>query len=80
MSEFARQAKANGFGLVTWTVERSYPLSSGGGWYYTGIQDIINNDGDMYRLIDVLYREVGVKGIFSDWPASVTYYANCRGI
>lgn len=80
MSEFARQAKAHGFGLVTWTVERSYPLSSGGGWYYTGIHDITNNDGDMYKLIDVLHKEVGVKGIFSDWPASVTYYANCRGI
>ena len=23
---------------------------------------------------------LGVKGIFSDWPATVTYYANCMGI
>jgi glycerophosphoryl diester phosphodiesterase len=22
---------------------------------------------------------VGVRGIFSDWPATTTYYANCMG-
>jgi hypothetical protein len=26
-----------------------------------------------------MIREVGVKGVFSDWVASVTYYANCFG-
>jgi glycerophosphoryl diester phosphodiesterase len=28
----------------------------------------------------VLARDVGIKGIFSDWPATVTYYANCMGL
>jgi glycerophosphoryl diester phosphodiesterase len=32
------------------------------------------------KVIDVLAREVGVLGIFSDWPAALTYYANCMGI
>ena len=27
-----------------------------------------------------LGQEVGVEGIFSDWPATVTYYANCFGL
>jgi glycerophosphoryl diester phosphodiesterase len=31
-------------------------------------------------VIDVLAREVGVLGIFSDWPAALTYYANCMGV
>jgi glycerophosphoryl diester phosphodiesterase len=31
-------------------------------------------------VIDVLAQQVGVKGIFSDWPATVTYYANCMGL
>ena len=31
-------------------------------------------------LLDVLAREVGVLGVFSDWPATVTYYANCMGL
>ena len=29
------------------------------------------------NVIDVLAREVGVIGVFSDWPATTTYYANC---
>jgi glycerophosphoryl diester phosphodiesterase len=31
-------------------------------------------------VIDVLARDVGVLGIFSDWPAAVTFYANCTGL
>lgn len=79
-SEFAKQAKANDFGLITWTIERSGLLKNGGGWYYTGINDITNNDGDVYTLVDVLAQQVGVKGIFSDWPTTTTYYANCHGL
>ncbi|WP_395144189.1 glycerophosphodiester phosphodiesterase family protein [Moraxella atlantae] len=79
-SEFAKQAKAQGLGMIAWTIERSGPLATGGGWYYTGINDITNNDGDLYNLVDVLAKDVGVKGIFSDWPATTTYYANCNGL
>ena len=32
------------------------------------------------KLLDVLAQDVGVKGVFSDWPATVTYYANCMGL
>ena len=31
-------------------------------------------------VLDVLARQVGIIGIFSDWPAAVTYYANCMGL
>ena len=41
---------------------------------------VIDNDGDEYKVIDALARKVGVLGIFSDWPAVVTYYANCMGL
>jgi len=34
----------------------------------------------MYELLDVLAQDVGIVGIFSDWPATVTYYANCMGL
>jgi glycerophosphoryl diester phosphodiesterase len=30
--------------------------------------------------MDVLAREVGVRGIFSDWPATVGFYAGCMGL
>ena len=79
-SIYAKQAKAHGLKIITWSLERSGPLAQGGGWYYTGLEDAINNDGDMMNYIDVLAQDVGVMGIFSDWPATVTYYANCKGL
>ena len=79
-SEYARQAKAAGLGIITWTLERSGPLSTGGGWYYQSIADAVKDDGAMYELLDVLAQDVGVAGVFSDWPATVTYYANCMGL
>ncbi|NSX56588.1 glycerophosphodiester phosphodiesterase family protein [Parasulfitobacter algicola] len=79
-SEYAKQAKDADLNIITWTIERSGPLNTGGGWYYQSIADVTDNDGVMFELIDVLAQDVGVVGIFSDWPATVTYYANCMGL
>ena len=79
-SELAVQAKAAGLEIITWTIERSGPLKDGGGWYYQSISDLTDSDGVMYEYIDALAQDVGVVGIFSDWPATVTYYANCMGL
>ena len=32
------------------------------------------------RALDALAQDVGVAGVFSDWPATVTFYANCMGL
>lgn len=79
-SRYARRAKLAGLDIITWTLERSGFLYSGGGWYYQTTSGVINNDGDMFNVLDVLARRVGILGIFSDWPATVTYYANCMDI
>ena len=79
-SEWAKQAQAAGLNIITWTLERSGPLINGGGWYYQSVADVINSDGDMFELVDVLAQDVGVAGIFSDWPATVSYYASCMGL
>ena len=79
-STYAAAAKAAGLDIITWTLERSGRLDEGGGWYYQTIADAIDNDGDMLVLLDVLAKQVGIRGIFSDWPATVTYYANCMGL
>jgi glycerophosphoryl diester phosphodiesterase len=79
-SAYAKAAKEAGLDIVTWTIERSGPLGSGGGWYYQSIKDAVSSDGDMLKLLDVLAKDVGIRGIFSDWPATVTYYANCMGL
>jgi glycerophosphoryl diester phosphodiesterase len=41
---------------------------------------VTNSDGDTFALLDVLAKKVGVLGVFSDWPATTTYYANCMGL
>ena len=78
-SKYARRAKAAGLDIITWTLERSGLLKDGGGFYYQTVTDAIDNDGDAYVALDVLAQDVGILGIFSDWPATVTYYANCKG-
>ncbi len=79
-SDFAWGARLLGFDIITWTLERSGTLTDGGGYYFQTITDAIRGPGDYYRLLDVLARRVGIIGIFSDWPGTVTYYANCMGL
>jgi glycerophosphoryl diester phosphodiesterase len=78
-STYAKRARAAGLDIITWTLERSGLLKDGGGFYYQSVTDVINNDGDAYVVLDVLAQDVGILGIFSDWPATVTYYDNCLG-
>ncbi len=79
-SSYAKEAKEAGLKIIAWSLERSGPLSNGGGFYYSTIKDVTNSDGVLYELVDVLAKDVGVEAIFSDWPATVTYYANCMGL
>lgn len=76
-SAYAREARAAGLAIITWTLERSGSLDQGGGWYYRSIAPAITRDSDVLRVLDVLAQQVKVIGVFSDWPATVTYYANC---
>jgi len=81
-SKYATAAKAAGLDIITWTIERSGRivddvLIGGDTFYYQSTLDAISNDGDILVTLDVLAKDVGILGIFSDWPATVTYYANC---
>ncbi|MBS8258996.1 glycerophosphodiester phosphodiesterase [Roseibium polysiphoniae] len=78
-SVYALAAKEAGLKLIAWTLERSGPLASGGGWYFQTVKDAMDSDGKLYEVLNVLSEDVGVEGVFSDWPATVTYYANCMG-
>jgi glycerophosphoryl diester phosphodiesterase len=88
-SAYARAASSAGLDIITWSLERSGSLADGGGYYYQSLNGpnkrtpqpgVIDNDGDMLTVLDVLAQEVGVIGIFSDWPGTVTYYANCMNL
>jgi glycerophosphoryl diester phosphodiesterase len=79
-SEYTKNAKDAGLDIITWTLERSGTLTDGGGFYYQTVAPVINKSGDTMEMLDVLARGVGVLGVFSDWPGTVTYYANCMGL
>lgn len=80
-SAYAHNAKAAGLDIITWTLERSGILADGNnGYYYQTLDSAIKREGDMMTVLDVLAKDVGILGIFSDWPATVTYYANCMNL
>ena len=50
-SAYARQARQAGIDLITWTLERSGPLTGGGGYYYQTVKEAIINDGDVMHML-----------------------------
>ena len=79
-SVYAEKATEAGLGLITWTLERSGPLGDGGGWYFQSVTEAVENAGAYFEILDVLAQDVEVAGVFSDWPATTTFYANCMGL
>lgn len=79
-SEYAKAAQEAGLNIITWTLERSGPLTTGGGWYFQSVAGATDTDGDYFTMLHALREDAGVIGVFSDWPATTTYYANCMGL
>jgi len=88
-SLYAKEAKKAGLDIITWTLERSGRIveevlptkgTASPEFYYQSTLDALHNDGDLMVTLDVLAQQVGILGIFSDWSATVTYYANCMGL
>jgi len=83
-SVFAKDLRAMGFDLISWSFERAdlRKGAAGVGSYYdfdpTGAA--IKKDSDMYKALDVLAKDVKLIGMFSDWPGTVSYYASCMGL
>jgi glycerophosphoryl diester phosphodiesterase len=77
-SAYAEAARDAGLEIVSWTTERSGRLQpGGGGFFYQTVASAVRNDGDILTVMDALAQEVGIIGLFSDWPATTTFYANC---
>jgi glycerophosphoryl diester phosphodiesterase len=88
-SQYAKDAKAAGLDIITWTLERSGRIveevlptkgTASPSFYYQTTLDALHNDGDLMTTLDVLARQVGILGIFSDWSGTVSYYASCMGL
>jgi glycerophosphoryl diester phosphodiesterase len=85
-SQYSKDAKAAGLDIITWTLERSGRIveevlptrgTAAPSFYYQTTLDALTNDGDIMTTLDVLGRQVGILGIFSDWSGTVSYYASC---
>jgi glycerophosphoryl diester phosphodiesterase len=80
----AKDLRSLGFDLISWSFERVdlRKGAAGVGSYYdfdpTGAA--IKKDSDMYKALEVLAKDVKLIGLFSDWPATVSYYASCMGL
>jgi glycerophosphoryl diester phosphodiesterase len=88
-SQYAKDAKAAGLDIITWTLERSGRIveevlptkgTASPSFYYQTTLDALHNDGDLMTTLDVLAQQVGILGIFSDWAGTVSYYASCMGL
>ena len=79
-SDYAKAAKSAGLDLIAWSLERDGPLDKGGGFYHRSIKAAIDREGDTLTVLDALVKQAGVRGVFSDWPATTTFYASCTGI
>jgi len=88
-SQYAHNAKAAKLDIITWTLERSGRIveevlptkgTATPSSYYQTTLDALTNDGDIMVTLDVLARQVGIRGIFSDRSGTVSYYASCMGL
>ena len=89
-SRYANAAKAAGLEIVTWTLERDGSQINGNNWFFQTLNgqnpnpespgNTIQFAENSYTVLHGLTREVGIIGIFSDWPATVSYYANCMNL
>jgi len=78
-SQYSRDARNAGLDIITWTLERSGILADGNnGFYFQTIDPAIRREGDVMKVLDVLAQDVGIRGIFSDWAATVSFYASCK--
>ena len=89
-SRYANTAKAAGLKIVTWTLERDGSQINGNSWFFQTLNGQNPNPAspgnanqfvmDSYTVLHVLTQEVGITGVFSDWPATVSFYANCMNL
>ncbi|RMZ88673.1 hypothetical protein DV736_g4090, partial [Chaetothyriales sp. CBS 134916] len=82
-SSYAKVANEAGLSIIAWSFERSGPLAdvlSDGDYYYDTFAGAVRTDGQLFEVLDVLAQQANITAMFSDWSATVSYYANCFGL
>jgi glycerophosphoryl diester phosphodiesterase len=78
-SDYALYARQAGLQIITWTFEAGNAADPDN-WLYANLNGFIDHESKMLFVLEALDKKVGIQGIFSDWPGTVTYYANCQGL
>lgn len=78
-SAYAKFARAAGLDIITWTFEAG-EATDPNNWLYANLAGFMTHESKMLVVLEALHKKVGIKGIFSDWPGTVTYYASCAGL
>lgn len=87
-SRYAEAAREAGLDLVTWTLERSGSLVTGGGWYYQTLNGLnpvpdspgsyrVRGEADQLRVLAFLFDELDVQGVFTDWAETTALVDRC---
>ncbi|RMZ79154.1 hypothetical protein DV738_g3533, partial [Chaetothyriales sp. CBS 135597] len=82
-SSYATAANEAGLAIIAWSFERSGPLANvlaNDDYYYNTFAGAVHSDGQFFEVLDVLAQQANVSALFTDWSATVTYYANCFGL
>ena len=75
-TEYATLAKQAGLKLITWTFEAG-DATDPNNWLYANLPGYMDHEARMLEVLHALATQAQVEGVFSDWPGTVTYYANC---
>ncbi|XOV82505.1 MAG: glycerophosphodiester phosphodiesterase family protein [bacterium] len=78
-SPYAEYAQQAGLDIITWTFE-SGEAHNPDNWLYANLPGYLQREGQSLEVLHALAEKVGIRGIFSDWPGTVTYYANCMDL
>lgn len=78
-SPYAELARAVGFELITWTLE-SRSAADPMNFLYATVREAIETEGDLYKVLDVLTHQVGIRAIFTDWPETAHFFAQCTEV
>ena len=76
-SDYALYAKEADLEIITWTFEAGDPTDPKN-WLYFGLNKFMTSEAKQLEVLDALAKKVGIRGIFSDWPGTITYYNACR--
>jgi glycerophosphoryl diester phosphodiesterase len=75
-SPYVSTVQGAGMSIITWTVERNYACWPAPSAMRSDANVTACASFNELELIGTLHR-MGVVGVFSDWPATTTFYASC---